>query len=191
MKISPPRTQGGAFFILSWSPDSRYVGFHEESFTTIGFGPMVVDTNDATPRPVAMVTADEQGVLVPDGGIAFDDADRPYFRLRGYTASTFDLYTADTGGANRRMIVSRCSQYGASADGTLLVYSTDAATPDTFDIYVTATASWNPRHIAMTAPGTGSMTAGIPMHISDDHACRRAPSTAHRCGRSFPRPAAT
>ena len=170
VRISPPRAQGTwAFFILSWSPDSRFVGFHDEAYTTIGFGPMVVDTNAATPTPVAMVTPDQQGMIVPDGAVAFDAADRPYYRLRATSSSTFDLYTADTGGANPRMLVSRCSQYGLSTDGSLLTYSSDAAVNGTFDISVTAAATWNPVVIATTPTGLGGDTAGIPMHISDDH----------------------
>lgn len=147
---------------LKWSADSKYIGFSGD-FTTDGVSqPYAVDTTAATPAAVELVSSADIGTNGIRGDIAFDANDKAYFRVGSGTQ--FGLYQVDADGQNLTTLAlpargdataSSVGSFALSPDGTMIVFSADAPTATSYDVYSTALATWNPVKLTnATLPST-------------------------------------
>lgn len=177
VQVSPGYPMDGAirqgwFSQLTWSADSRYLGFTGEF--TIGINAYVTDTSGASPTTVALFSDAEQPYTA--SRLLFDASDHVYIR-QFLPAATVVLYIADPDGQNRHVLATPMRSDGTTAmvgatnispDGATIVFASDAPTKDTFELFVSPTAAWNPVAItAASAAGTG-YPAGYEPRFSPD-----------------------
>jgi Tol biopolymer transport system component len=149
---------------LTWSADSKFIGFSGD-FTTDGHSQAYeVDTTAATPAAVEMLAdADLSGTSAGvRGDILFDGTDKAYFRAGLTDTTTFSFFQWD--GTQRTALAlpmradnstANVGAFAFSPDGATIVFSADAPLATAYDLYATPVATWNPVRItAATLPNT-------------------------------------
>jgi Tol biopolymer transport system component len=163
--LAPDLTKLSAFTgSLTWSSDSKFIGFSGD-FTTDGHSQAYeVDTTAATPAAIEMLAdADLSGTSAGvRGDVLFDGNDKAYFRAGLTDTTTFTFFQWD--GTQRTALAlpmrgdnttANVGAFGFSPDGATIVFSADAPLATAYDLYVTPVATWNPVRItAATLAGT-------------------------------------
>ena len=162
---------------LTWSADSKFIGFSGD-FTTDGHSQAYeVDTTAATPAPIEMLAdADLTGTSAGvRGDVLFDSADKAYFRAGLTDTVTFSFFQWD--GTQRTALAlpmrgdnttANVGSFAFSPDGTTIVFAADAPLATAYDLYVTPVATWNPVRItAATLAGTNPPFGLAPQFSPD------------------------
>lgn len=150
----------GFFSQLTWSADSRYLGFTGEFAN--GIGAYVSDTSSAPATTVSLYSDTE--VAYTASRLLFDATDHVYLRWFQQSGALV-LYIADPGGQNRRVVPMPLRSDGTSAnagiasispDGATIVFAADAPTQGTYELFTSGTAAWDPVAVTANSPtGTG------------------------------------
>lgn len=177
--MAPDLTRLSAFTgSLTWSSDSKYIGFSGD-FNTDGISqPYAVDTTAATPAAVELMSSADIGTNSVRGDVDFDATDMAYFRAG--SGSTFALYQVGADGTNRTALAlpmrgdnttSSVGTFAISPDGTSIVFAADAPTLNTYDVYASPLATFNPARLTagLTVNANSHPDFNSPMWISPDN----------------------
>jgi len=193
VKLSPDRPVGSlnqdlqdVFFQFEWSADSKFIAFSAD-LTENGFDQgYVVDTTAATPVAVELLTRAEiatqatgaQGIR---GRLPLDSANNIYFRARITAGSSqFVLFKSDPAGVKTQVALPArgdasapdIGAFGITPDGTKLVFSADAPTLGTFNLFQQAVtnpqAAVNLTNLASQAPVIIRADFTTPLFFSPD-----------------------
>lgn len=164
---------------LTWSADSRYVGFTGD-FIDGGIGAYIADTASlASPTTAAMFSnAELQSTNDVRSKIVFDANDHPY-AMSTVTAPAYhrSIYTSGPDAQNRVELARPLRGDGTtswavapdmSPDGHTIVFVADAPIQNTYEVYASPTATWNPIAVTANSPAGQGIGAGYGMHFSPD-----------------------
>lgn len=185
VKVSPDRPVGAlapanldVFFQVTWSADSKFLAFSGDLTTDNLSQAYVVDTTAATPAAVALLAATD--ITAPSVGVRgqllFDAANNVYFRASIAGTAVFQLFVATSDGVTRTPYtmptrgdssVPDVGAFAISPDGGTIVFSADAPTALSYDIYVQPLAGGTAVNLtSLTAAGNAAFTT--PMYFSPD-----------------------
>jgi len=160
VKLSPDRpgdaptpSSMDVFYQYEWSADSVYLAFSAD-LVEDGFDQaFLVDTTAETPEALQLLTRGEietqaSGAQGVRGRLRFDGANNVYFRARVSTANNgaFSFFKSDTAGEKAAITppargdrsVSDVGAFGISPDGSTLVFSADAPSLGTYNLFAQA-----------------------------------------------------
>ena len=167
------------FSQVTWSADSKYVGFSAD-LTTDGISQAYVVDTTTTNAAVALLAASE--VTAPSVGVRgtlqFDSHDNVYFRASGVGTVQFKLFASTPDGVTRTDLttlapprtdttIADIGSFGVSPDGTKIVLSADAPTLGAYDLY-TATVGTTTAIKLTNLAGPGLADLFAPIWFSPD-----------------------
>lgn len=162
---------------LTWSADSKWIGFSGDLTTDNHSQAYVVDTTAATPAAVELLhdnelTGTTSGVR---GALLFDANDDVYFRAGLTDNVTFTFFQWD--GAQRNTLAlpmrgdastANVGSFALSPDGATIVFAADAPQATTYDLYSTAIATWSPTRITTATIAATNPPFSTPIAFSPD-----------------------
>ena len=164
---------------LTWSADSKYIGFSGDLTTDNIRQAYVVDTSAATPAAVALIAdTDVTGTGVgARAAVLFDSNDNAYFRAGLTDNAQFTLFQATPDGTTKTALAmpmrgdnstASAGAFAISPDGLTIAFSADAPQATTYDVYATPLAAWSPTRLTTATLANTNPAFLAPMAFSPD-----------------------
>ena len=164
---------------LSWSADSKYLGFSGDFTTDNIRQAYVVDTSATAPAAVTLLADTEvTGTGVgARASVLFDANDNAYFRAGLTDNAQFTLFQATPDGVTRAALAvpmrgdnstASAGAFAISPDGTTIAFSADAPQATTYNVYATPIAAWNPTKLTNATVANTNPAFLAPMVFSPD-----------------------
>lgn len=181
VRVSPDRAAGlmtpansDVLTPVTWSSDSKLLGFVADLNVDGAKQAYAVDTTQATPTAVELISATDVGTGGGvSGALSFDDQDRVFFSARLTDATQqFQLFKINSDGTGKQVNPSFVPMRGdgtapdigtvaISPDGKTIVFGADAPTATAYDLYAVTFGVGTAVQLTNLTPVTG-----ITLHTS-------------------------